>query len=238
MTMKATSLAVALIAAAGLCAAAPAAAAAPKAKAKGADWVRMVVPTVDGGFRMGNPAAPVKLVEYGSLTCPHCGHFAREATPSLHNYIRSGKLSYEYRNFVLNGVDVAATLLARCGGAKSFFPIADALYASQSVWVGAVTSLSDARKAELSALPQTPRLQKVAEIAGLYPVAAKNGIPVAKARQCLADEAGFDEIGRIHDQAVALGVQGTPSFFLNGRQLEGFTWDTVGPDLRSAIAGG
>ena len=65
---------------------------------------------------MGNPDAPVKLVEYGSLTCPHCADFAAagDASRWSRNYVRSGRVSFEYRNFVLNGIDVAATLLARC----------------------------------------------------------------------------------------------------------------------------
>ncbi|MFL6763858.1 MAG: thioredoxin domain-containing protein, partial [Sphingomicrobium sp.] len=65
------------------------------------DWTRAVAATPEGGFRMGNPAAPVKLVEYGSLACPHCRHF--EATgykPLIQNYVRTGRVSYEFRNFL------------------------------------------------------------------------------------------------------------------------------------------
>src|SRR5688500_13061899 len=86
------------------------------------DWTRVEATTPDGGFRMGNPDAPVKLVEYLSLTCPHCAAFAREGTPPLiRNYVRRGRVSFEVRNLPLNALDVTATILARCGGPERFF---------------------------------------------------------------------------------------------------------------------
>ena len=125
MTARTILLGLAIIASAHPSAApaAPAANARPAAR----DWSHTVVATAEGGFRMGNPAAKVKLVEYGSLTCGHCANFARAGVASLvGTYVRSGKVSYEYRNFILNGLDVAASLVARCGGASRFFPIAAA----------------------------------------------------------------------------------------------------------------
>src|SRR3546814_9181159 len=70
-------------------------AAVPAAQAEAAkDWTKTVARTPEGGFRVGNPDAPVKLVEYGSLTCDHCAHFAEEATPKLlGQYVRSGRVS-------------------------------------------------------------------------------------------------------------------------------------------------
>ncbi|HET9639653.1 MAG TPA: thioredoxin domain-containing protein, partial [Allosphingosinicella sp.] len=138
---------------AGVAAAAPAAPPPGKAAPARADWSRTVVATPEGGFRMGNPAAKVKLVEYGSLTCGHCANFAKAGMASLvGTYVRSGKVSYEYRNFILNGLDVAATLVARCGGPSRFFPVADKLYATQGQWAGRVGALTAAQKAQVSAL--------------------------------------------------------------------------------------
>ena len=80
---------------------APAAAAgkaAPKAAAA-RDWSRTVAVTPEGGFRMGNPAAHVKVVEYGSLACPHCRHFEETGyRPLVQKYVRTGQVSYEFRN--------------------------------------------------------------------------------------------------------------------------------------------
>ncbi len=78
--------------------------------------------TPEGGFRMGNPAASVKLIEYFSTTCPHCAHFAAEGTPVLvRNYVRTGRVSLEYRNYVLNGLDVAASFISRCAAPRGLF---------------------------------------------------------------------------------------------------------------------
>jgi protein-disulfide isomerase len=213
----------------------PAAAAAPAGKsapAKG-DWSRTVVATPEGGFRMGNPAAKVKLVEYGSLTCSHCATFAKEGMGSLvGSYVRSGKVSYEYRNMVLNGLDVAATLVARCGGPGRFFPVADRLYATQTQWKDRVKALTDAQKQALNALPEDRRLGRLAELAGIPQIAAQHGIAPASAKSCLADRAAFDRLGKLNEAATAQGVQGTPTFFLNGANIGSHSWATLAPILR------
>lgn len=222
---------------AGAAAAVPAVGAQPAGKAPAArvDWARTVVATPEGGFRMGNPAAKVKLVEYGSLTCSHCATFAKEGMASLvGTYVRSGKVSYEYRNFILNGLDVAATLAARCGGPGRFFPVADKLYATQSEWKGRVTNLTDAQKQALNALPENQRLGRLAELAGISQIAAQHGIAPAQAKRCLTDRAAFDGLGKMAQAAAAQGVDGTPTFFLNGANIGPHSWATLEPILREA----
>jgi protein-disulfide isomerase len=199
------------------------------------DWSAQVRPTPEGGFVMGNPFAPVKLVEYGSLTCGHCADFAHQAmTPLMQNYVQSGVVSFEYRNFILNGVDVAASLVARCGGAATFFPVADKLYATQDKWMDRVSALTDAQKATLNALPEAERLGHLAETVGITALAAQHGITPAQSKRCLNDQAAFDELGRMSEAASALGVQGTPTFFLNGRNIGPHDWSSLEPILREA----
>src|SRR6478672_5906480 len=104
------------------------------AKAKVRDWSLVVSPTAEGGFVMGNPNAKVKLIEYGSMTCPHCAHFDEEATPALINeFVKTGDVSFEFRNFVRDAMDVSASLVARCGGAKRFFPVTRAMFKDQQL---------------------------------------------------------------------------------------------------------
>ncbi len=215
--------------------AAPARKAAPARRAAPArDWTRNVVMTADGGFRMGNPAARVKLVEYGSLTCPHCAHFAEEGDAALGAYVRRGTVSYEFRNYVLNGIDVTATLLARCSGPAGFFPMTHRLYATQKQWVGRISGLSEAQKEALRALPDRQRLARLAEAGGLTQIAALHGVSAARANQCLTDQAGMDRLNRIGEAASALGVTGTPTFFINGVQAQVNTWPDIEPLLRQA----
>jgi protein-disulfide isomerase len=223
------------LALAGL-AAAPAADAAPARKTIAqVDWARTVVATPEGGFRMGNPNARVKLVEYGSLTCGHCAAFARQGMGSLvGTYVKSGKVSYEYRNFILNGLDVAASLVARCGGPSRFFPLADKLYATQPQWMGRLSALTAAQKAQLNALPEGQRLGRLAEMVGLTGLAAQHGVAPVQSKRCLADPAALDRLGKMAEAAGAQGVQGTPTFFLNGANIGTQDWATLEPILRES----
>ena len=235
--MRRTALLLAALALPSLAAqsaAAPVRRAAPAAR----DWSRTVVATPEGGFRMGNPAAPVKLVEYGSLTCPHCAAFAREGVPTLvARYVRTGKVSYEFRNYILNGTDVAASLLARCSGARGFFPMAASLYATRSQWIDPIARLPQAQKDAIAALTVGQRLVRLAEVGGLLRIAARFGVTPARGRQCLADQAGFDRLGSMEQAANALGVTGTPTFFLNGNMLDVNEWPAVEPLIRRAAGG-
>ena len=197
------------------------------------DWTRTFSVSADGGFVMGNPKAKVAIVEYGSLTCPHCRHFAETAMKPLAEYVRSGKASYEYRSLTLNQIDVAATLVARCEGPRRFFPIAEELYATQPSWLGKIT---EADTDKLNALPADEMMLGVAKVAGLLSLAAAHGIPEAKAEACLRDQSATDQLAQMVQAAEARGVQGTPTFFINGKQVPAYDWATLEPFLKEAGA--
>ena len=100
----------------------------------GGNWSDVVNAT-SAGYMMGNPNAKVKLIEYGSLFCPYCKNFEETGAPQLvENYVKPGKVSWEFRPYVIHGpIDVAANIVARCAGTKAFFPLTKALYKDQSV---------------------------------------------------------------------------------------------------------
>jgi protein-disulfide isomerase len=196
-----------------------------------ADWTRTFTETPDGGFKMGNPNAKIAIVEYGSLTCPHCRHFAETGMkPLLARYVRPGKASYEYRSLILNNVDVAAVLIARCGGAGRFFPVAEELYATQPTWLGKLTEQGE----KLDALPENEQRVGVAKVAGLLPIAARHGIPSAKAQQCLRDDTAAAALDEMAQKASDLGVTGTPTFFVNGKIVDASDWATLEPFLKDS----
>jgi 2-hydroxychromene-2-carboxylate isomerase len=112
--------------------------------------------------------------------------------------------------------------------------MADTLYATQPQWVGRISGLSEAQKSQLKALPEGQRLGRLADIGGLTQVAARDGVPPARAKQCLADPVAFDRLGKMYEAASALGVEGTPTFFVNGMRVDGLTWAEVEPALRRA----
>lgn len=199
------------------------------------DWTQVVAATPEGGFRIGNPEARVKVVEYVSLTCPHCATFSRESTPALiRGYVRRGRVSLELRNFVLNGVDLTATILARCGGATRFFPISERLFATQEQWVGRFSAISQAQRDQLSALTPNERLARFAEIGGLTTLVAQHGVTADQGRRCLADPASLARLGEMYQAAEGLGVSGTPTFLINGAKVDARDWSSLEPLIRQA----
>ena len=220
--------------------AAPAATSAAKSAAPAAtkDWTTVVAATPEGGFRMGNPDAPVKLIEFASLTCPHCKEFHEEAMATIKaQYIAPGKVSYEYRSFVLNGPDLAASLLARCQGAPTFFNLLNAFYANQESWVAPFMKLSPDEAKRIGALPQDQQIAAIATAGGLDAFMRTRGMPKAKFDQCLSDQGAIDTLTKIRNEAVdKYKVTGTPGFALNGAPLEGVhRWSDLQPKLQAAI---
>jgi protein-disulfide isomerase len=198
------------------------------------DWTRMVVTTADGGYRMGNPDAEVKLVEYGSLTCSHCARFDRDAKPGLLAHVRTGNVSYEFRSFILNGVDVAATLTARCAAPTKFFPLVGTLFARQPQWIGRLSALSQAEKDKMKSLSDSERLNQIAQIGSLTTVARSYGVSNVQLKKCLANRAAVKRLVEIAETGRVLGVEGTPTFFINGSKLNVNDWPGVEAEIKRA----
>jgi protein-disulfide isomerase len=229
-----TRLAALLLLAAALAPSATIGAAAAEAAAK-QDWSKTVVAT-EGGFRMGNPKAPIKLVEYGSLACPHCRHFEETGyKPLIQSYVRPGRVSYEYRNLLISGPDISISLLAHCSGAGKFFAMSQYVYATQPQWEKKFEEMSDADKAGLEKMTNEQRVVRYAEIGGLIPIAGRFGVTPARARQCLSDPKGLKRLLDMTQQAQANGVDHTPTFLIGGKQLDAATWDKLEPELKAAL---
>ncbi|MES2903516.1 MAG: thioredoxin domain-containing protein [Pseudomonadota bacterium] len=210
--------------------------AAPAKKVPAADWSRTVVATPEGGFAMGNPKAKVTLVEYASLACPHCRDFAAQAFGPLKNgYVKSGRVRFEYRPFILNGYDLAATTVARCAGPRGFFPIAEAAFANQNQWMARIKATPEARLKQLEGLPTEKLFPEMARIAGFQALGASKGLPAARANVCLADKAAAQRLLDQTNAGRARGVKGTPTFYLNGRQVDGNDWASVEAAIKAAL---
>lgn len=211
---------------------APAAAKAPARPAAARDWSKSFAVSPAGGFVMGNPKAKLQVVEYGSLTCPHCRHFAQDASRKfIAQYVRTGRASYEFRPMVLNAADLAATLVARCAGPSRFFSIADRLYATQPVWTARTEAMTEEK---LAAIPEQQVALKMAEVAQLFPLARAAGLPEAKARACLTSQALQAKMAEMYQSAIDAGVKGTPTFLFNGKQVPVWDWQSLRQELRKA----
>jgi protein-disulfide isomerase len=205
----------------------------------GKQWVDVVSKTPEAGFRQGNPNAPIQLVEYGSRTCPTCGRFAAEGVePLRQKYISTGKVSYEFRDFPLHGApDLALALLNQCVGTEAFFPMLDQMFANQSNFGEKMTALPESFMQQLQAMAPPQAAATMAEGMGAIEFVKQRGIPEAKARQCLADQAVIKSIADVMaDASNNRGVQGTPSFFINGKAVDAAMWSQVETALQAAGA--
>lgn len=210
---------------------------APIAASADKPWADVVAATPEGGFAIGNPAAPIKLVEYASHSCSHCAEFAEKASASLRdNYVASGRVSYEIRNQIHDPIDLTFAVLARCAGPEAFHPLAEQGWTNLASIFEAVE-----RNSSIYAAAQqqqgAARMDSIARAAELYDFFAARGLSSDQARQCLADQAKAEDIvKKSAAQSDELKVTGTPTFFINGRNVGTQTWSSLEPMLQRAGA--
>jgi protein-disulfide isomerase len=202
------------------------------------DWTQMVSETPEGGFRMGNPDARVKLVEYASIGCPHCAEFTEKGAPTIKDkYVKSGQVSWEYRPFMIFPADPGIFMLLRCQGANPFFEATEQLYADQANWEGKLQQLDQAQQQQLQAMSPLQRAAAMVQISGVDQFFRQRGMPESRMQSCLADQKALESLVAVTDRASNQeGVTGTPSFFINGKVVEGAaTWEALEPALRGAV---
>lgn len=204
----------------------------------GGDWTETVSATPDGGFIMGNPNAPVKLVEFASMTCSHCADFAERGMPTLtEKYVKAGQVSLEIRNFVRDSADLAASLLARCGGPTPYFKLTDQIFAAQEDWIGKLQAMTEADQQRLQSLPPGQATAVLGEKAGLIDFVRLRGIPAEKATACLADQAALQKLVDMNNAAQRqYQIAGTPSFLINGTLVPNTAdWASLEPKIQEAL---
>ena len=197
----------------------------------GKSWSAIVAPTPDGGMVMGNPKAPIKLLEYGSLSCPHCAHLANEGmTKLIGTYVNSGRVSYEYRSFAIHGIDIPLTVLVRCADKSAFFGLVEQLYANQDAMLKrAMEGQAQAKASET--LPPAQRLTAMSDAYGFTQFFAARGVPLAKAHACLANTASAVAVAKQAETWGNAGIESTPTLIINGTRSTALSW----PDLEAAL---
>lgn len=147
----------------------------------------------------GDPKAPVTLIEYASMTCPHCATFHEVTYPVLKKkYIDTGKVRFIFREFPLDQLAAAGFMLARCAGNDKYFPMIETLFAKQNEW------------AVRQPLPP------------LLAIAKQAGFTQQSFEACLANQKLLEDISEVRDRASKrFNVQSTPTFFINGKLVRG-----------------
>lgn len=205
---------------------------------EGGDWSQMVTQTPEGGYMMGNPNADVKLVEFASMTCPHCADFDETGVqPLIDNYVKTGRVAFEIRNFVRDPFDLTASLVTRCGGADRFFPLTRAMFADQDEWFQKLQSIPQEQMQQMMNLGPQRQFLEIAKLAGFQQWAAQRGLPSARTQQCLTNEEEVNRLVQMNSDATSNhNIPGTPAFLINGELVENATnWETLEPEIREAL---
>lgn len=198
------------------------------------DWSATTTRLPSGAMLIGNPAAPVKLIEYGSYTCSHCANFSVESSPVLKGeMIRSGKVSLEYRHLIRDRLDLAAALLARCGGTARFADASETIFALQPMWLQQAAQWAP-KHPDVEAQPPLKQARTLADASGLTALMLKHGLTPAQVTACFANAKEADVITKLTANAPA-DVRYTPTFFLNGTIVPNADWASLEPILRARI---
>jgi protein-disulfide isomerase len=148
---------------------------------------------------MGKEDAPVTIVEYASMTCPHCAHFSETTLPELKKkYIDTGKVRYILREFPFDPRAEAGFMLARCAG-DNYFPMVDVLFKQQENWVMA-ENVKDA----------------------MFQLAKLAGFTQESFNACLTNQKLLDQVRAVQKRgADEFKIDSTPTFFINGKTYKG-----------------
>ena len=140
-------------------------------------------------------------------------------------------------------IDVSASLIARCGGTKRFFPLTSALFRDQRAWEKKVSDAPQGELARLQTLAPDEQFLAAAKVAGFQQWAAAHGIPAARAKQCLTDAESINKLVQMADDTTTQfpSFPGTPSFVINGTMVEfgsitaAEVWPTIESRIKSAL---
>jgi protein-disulfide isomerase len=178
----------------------PAAAAQPPAGDEGEPAVAGNPGYAMGDIVLGDPDAPLTVIEYASFTCPHCGAFATETFPEVkEQYIDTGKVKFILREVYFDQYGLWASMVARCGGEKGFYPLAETYLTTQSSW----TRAPDIGHA-------------------IHQVGRRAGLSADRLEQCLSDREYAKELLATYQQNMeADEVKSTPTFIIDGEVYTG-----------------
>ncbi len=189
---------------------------------------------------IGNPDAPVKLAEYISYTCPHCGAFARTGDDALKlGYIPTGNVEVEVRHFIRDDIDLTAALIAWCGQPVDFQRNHAILMHAQPEWLAAIRRTTAGQRARWETGTGLDRRRAIARDAGFYDL-FRERYAAPRLDRCLANDALAQRLEsattRYRDET---GVTGTPSFAIDGVLLAGtVTWGMLAPQLDARLPDG
>ncbi|MBN8842891.1 MAG: thioredoxin domain-containing protein [Sphingomonadales bacterium] len=200
----------------------------------GKSWSQTVSKTADGGYLMGNPDAPIKVLEFASLTCSHCADFSKESHEEIkRDFIDTGRVSLEVRNFIRDPLDASAAAIIHCAPVDRYFPLQENVFASQEE----LFANAGDQQAIKVAMEQPPaqRFVALSKALKLDTFFQSRGVTADQINTCLGN---IDNISKLEQGTNAAAekytIQGTPTFIINGQVAEGIAaWGPLRDRLRT-----
>lgn len=200
------------------------------------NWAGTVVVTEDGSHIQGNPQAPVKLTEFVSYTCSHCANFEKQADAPLRlGYVSQGKVSVEVRHLLRDPVDMTAALLTNCGASSRFFGNHTMFMVNQDRWMARLEKLGPSTRQRWGQGEFGTRMRSVATDLGFYDMMASRGYSRQTIDACLADQGKAQKLAAMTQDAMDRGIQGTPSFQINGNLSSNHEWRGLETEIRALL---
>ncbi|WP_438727611.1 thioredoxin domain-containing protein [Parasphingorhabdus sp. DH2-15] len=197
--------------------------------AEGQTWANVVSKTPEGGYVMGNPDAPIKFLEFASMTCGHCRDFAEQSFETLRDkYVNSGRVSFEIRSYLLNPYDIPATLLTQCGAPEAYFSRTEQLFENQSLMFAGLQAAGEQAVQQTVQLPEEQRFVALGNVLGLVEFFQTRGVSKAQAEDCLSNVEAVNTLVQ-NNQTFneQFNITGTPTFVINGQKVELGTWTEI-----------
>jgi protein-disulfide isomerase len=149
-------------------------------------------------------------------------------------FVASGRVSFEFRNFVRDAMDVTAAVLTRCGTPESFFPLTEQAFANQTAMIQNAQKAGDTVFNAAIAQPDDKRGLAMAQLLGLADFFAARGIAKDQAAACLANAAEAQALAkRTEEQAKQYNIEGTPTFLVNGQSIGSMGWEELRTKLQT-----
>ncbi len=201
----------------------------------GTEWRNVVAKTEENGYVIGNPEAPIKLVEYAALTCGACAAFENEAYAEIaQEYVDSGRVSFEIRNYSLNPYDLVLGILTRCGPTESYPALTEQIFKNQA---NILNNIDQSKMQAAFANAQTEGYAKAAKAMGVIEFFKERGISEDQANACLTDQAKIQELVELTEKgSKEYKVEGTPTFYLNDVKVDYSGWASLKGKLQDAGA--
>jgi protein-disulfide isomerase len=193
-------------------------------------WSDMAARTPDGGLLIGNPEAPIKLIEFASLTCGGCAQFSADSKDEIKkDFIDSGRVSFEVRHFLRNPIDLLAASIIQCAPTERQHALITNVFANQAeLFAGAETG-GEAAQASLSNQGDPARFVKAADAFKISAMFQSRGMAADQVNACLTNVAGVEKLVEDNNKWLeTYKITGTPTFVLNGQIAEGaLSWGAL-----------